>query len=221
MARVFIIGDIHGCCKTFKKLVLEKIAIRKSDKIYCLGDYIDRGPDSKGVIDFILKLRNEGFHIHTLRGNHEQLLLESEMDENAKELWIKNGGEKTLISFQVNSINQLEKKYLNFFNQTKYYIQTKNFFLVHAGLNFAVADPLSDKNAMLWIRDFPVDNNFLNGKILIHGHTPKNSGFIISQPFKSPLNLDGGCVYKNNIGYGSLFALNYYERKLIEVINIE
>jgi len=60
MARVFIIGDIHGCCKTCKKLILEKINIQKSDKIYCLGDYVDRGPDSKGVIDFILQLRKKG-----------------------------------------------------------------------------------------------------------------------------------------------------------------
>jgi serine/threonine protein phosphatase 1 len=85
MPRVFIIGDIHGCNKTFRKLVLEKISIRKTDKIYCLGDYIDRGPDSKGVIDFIIQLRKDGFNIHTLRGNHEQLLLESEIDEPAKE----------------------------------------------------------------------------------------------------------------------------------------
>lgn len=59
MPRIFIIGDIHGCNKTFRKLVLEKIIIRKTDKIYCLGDYIDRGPDSKGVIDFILLLAPE------------------------------------------------------------------------------------------------------------------------------------------------------------------
>ncbi|MBK7956987.1 MAG: serine/threonine protein phosphatase [Bacteroidetes bacterium] len=77
MLRTFIIGDIHGCCNTFQRLVLDEICIRKSDKIYCLGDYIDRGPYSKGVIDFILSLRKSGYHIHTLRGNHEQMLLNS------------------------------------------------------------------------------------------------------------------------------------------------
>lgn len=221
MPRVFIIGDIHGCSKTLRKLVLEKIAIRKTDKIYCLGDYIDRGPDSKGVIDFILQLRKEGFNIHTLRGNHEQLLLESEIDEPAKELWLRNGGDKALMSFGVNSIHALDKKHIDFFKRTKYFIQTKNFILVHAGLNFSYADPLKDKEAILWIRNFPVDTAYLNGKLLIHGHTPKPKDFIISQPFQSPLNLDGGCVYKDRNGYGSLIALNFHDRKLIEVKNID
>lgn len=221
MPRVFIIGDIHGCSKTFRKLVLEKISIRKSDKIYCLGDYIDRGPDSKGVIDFIIELREKGFNTHTLRGNHEQLLLESEIDEHAKELWLKNGGDKALLSFGVSSIHDLDKKYLDFFKRTKYIIQTKHLILVHAGLNFSNADPLKDKEAILWIRNFPIDSNYLNGKLLIHGHTPKPRDFIISQPFQSPINLDGGCVFKHKEGYGSLFALNFFEKKLIEVKNID
>lgn len=221
MPRIFIIGDIHGCIKTFRKLVYEKIAIRKTDKIYCLGDYIDRGPDSKGVIDFIIQLRNEGYKIHTLRGNHEQLLLESEIDEAGKEHWLCNGGDKTFMSFGVGSIYELDKKYLDFFKRTKYFIQTKYFILVHAGLNFSAADPLKDKDALLWIRNFPIENNYLNGKLLIHGHTPKPRNFIITQPFQSPINLDGGCVFKHKEGYGSLFALNFFERKLIEVKNID
>ena len=81
MERIFAIGDIHGCSKTFKKLLLDKIKINKSDTIYCVGDYIDRGEDSKGVIDFILDLRAEGYTIHTLRGNHEQMLLDSIADK--------------------------------------------------------------------------------------------------------------------------------------------
>ena len=104
MPRVFVIGDIHGCCKTFRKLILDKINIKKTDKIYCLGDYIDRGPDSKGVIDFIINMRKKGYMIHTLRGNHEQLLLDSENDEKSFEHWTKNGGDKALSSFKIDSI---------------------------------------------------------------------------------------------------------------------
>ena len=221
MTRIFIIGDIHGCSKTFKKLVLDKIGICKTDKIYCLGDYIDRGPDSKGVIDFILQLRKRGYHIHTLRGNHEQLLLESEIDELSKKNWIINGGDKTLNSFKVESIHQLDPKYLNFFKRTKYHIQTKDFMLVHAGLNFNSTNPIADKDAIIWIRNFLVDTNLLSGKILIHGHTPKHRDFILLQQFESPFNLDGGCVFKHKEGYGSLFALNFYEKKLIKLENID
>lgn len=221
MARVFIIGDIHGCCKTFKKLIRERITIQKSDRVYCLGDYVDRGPDSKGVIDFILELRKKGYKIHTLRGNHEELLLNSVNDKESFLHWTKNGGDKTLASFKINTIKKLKPEYRNFFKRTKFYIETKNFILVHAGLNFADENPLKDKDALLWIRDFTVDNAYLNGKILIHGHTPKTREQIISQKFESPLNLDGGCVFKKREGYGSLFALNYHERKLIEVKNID
>ncbi len=219
--RVFIIGDIHGCCKTFRKLVLEKINIRKTDEIYCLGDYIDRGPDSKGVIDFILELRNEGYAIHTLRGNHEQMLLQSDMGKATKELWMKNGGENTLESFGITSIAQLETEYLQFFEQTAYFIQTNDFILVHAGLNFKAVNPLLDFDTMLWTRDFTVDKNFLNGRVLIHGHTPLSRALLLAQPFENSIDVDGGCVYKGIDGYGSLFALNFYKKEFLETKNID
>lgn len=220
-ARSYVIGDIHGCCKTFKCLLLEKIVIKKTDKIYCVGDYIDRGPDSKGVIDFILQLRRNGYHIHTLRGNHEQLLLDSQKDEQSFLHWAKNGGDKTLKSFKIDNIKKLKPAYLNFFKRTKYYIQTNNFILAHAGLNFSLDEPLEDKYSMLWIRNFTVDTTYLKERILIHGHTPIRKEDIKMQKFESPINLDGGCVFKSMEGFGSLFALNFYERKLIEVENID
>jgi len=161
MARVFIIGDIHGCSKTFKKLILKSISIQKSDKIYCLGDYVDRGPDSKGVVDFILRLRKKGYNIHTLRGNHEELLLNSVNDEKSFLHWIKNGGDKAIASFKIDTIKKLKPAYLKFFKRTKFYIETKDFILVHAGLNFATENPLRDKDALLWTRNFFVDKAYL------------------------------------------------------------
>ncbi len=224
MQRIFFIGDIHGCSKTLKHLVTEKIKLKKSDKLYCIGDYIDRGSDSKGVVDFILQLRKKNYQVHTLRGNHEEMLLRSEEGGNSFSHWMKNGGDKTLESFKVNSIKELKPVYLNFFKRTKKLIQTKNFFAVHAGLNFSIDNPLADKDAMLWIRDFPIDKNYLNGKLLIHGHSPKTRDFIISQMFESPLNIvniDGGCVFKHKEGFGNLYALNFTDRKLIETRNID
>src|SRR4051794_38137109 len=122
MGRIFAIGDIHGCCKTFQKLLLDKIHILKTDKIYCIGDYIDRGKDSKGVIDFIIKLRKKGYHIHTLRGNHEQLMMDSTQSEAKFKHWTKNGGEATLKSFRIASYDKLKPVYKNFFKRTKYFI---------------------------------------------------------------------------------------------------
>jgi serine/threonine protein phosphatase 1 len=68
MSRIFAIGDIHGCGLTLEKLLLEELQITAEDEMYFLGDYIDRGPSSKKVIDLILQLQKENYHVHTLRG---------------------------------------------------------------------------------------------------------------------------------------------------------
>jgi serine/threonine protein phosphatase 1 len=174
MSRVFAVGDIHGCSKTFKKLLLERIKIQKSDKIYCIGDYIDRGNDSKGVIDFILKMRKKGYHIHTLRGNHEELMIDSVKSEKNFKHWVKNGGDSTLKSFCISSYNDLKPVYKNFFQRTKYCITSGRFVFVHAGLNFHSAFPFKDKHSMLWIRDFHIDEERLGNRFIIHGHTQIN-----------------------------------------------
>ena len=76
MSKIFTIGDIHGCSKPLAEL-LEKIAplLTKDDTIIFIGDYIDRGPDSKGVIDIVLRLKSEHSRVITLLGNHEHMLL--------------------------------------------------------------------------------------------------------------------------------------------------
>ena len=148
-------------------------------------------------------------------------MLNSVNDEKSFLHWTKNGGDKALASFKIDSINKLKPVYRNFIKRTKFYIKTKDFMLVHAGLNFTIENPLADKDAMLWIRNFTINKEYLNGKILIHGHTPITRDQLISQKFESPINLDGGCVYKDRIGFGSLFALNFHDRKLIEVKSID
>ena len=107
MPRTLAIGDIHGCYKTFKKLLLDEINIQPSDEIFCLGDYIDRGDYSKQVIDLILALRSCNYKIRTLRGNHEQMLLDSNISDKHFEHWIRSGGAYTLNSFGIQSINEL------------------------------------------------------------------------------------------------------------------
>lgn len=220
MPRVFAIGDIHGCSKTFKRLLLEKIQIRKSDKIYCIGDYVDRGKDSKGVIDFILKLRKEGYKIHTLRGNHEQMMLDAPVSEIKLKHWLKNGGAETMKSFRLKSLNEMAPEYLSFLKRTKFYIKTKKFIFVHAGLNFRNTNLFEDKDAMLWARDFPSNQPVLDSQILIHGHTPKSLDTILGQ-HGNCFNIDGGCVFKQHRQLGKLVAINLSERKFISINNCD
>jgi len=220
MNRIFAIGDIHGCCKTFKKLLLEKIHIRKSDKIYCIGDYIDRGKDSKGVIDFILSLRLNGFQIHTLRGNHEQMMLDAPINDKKLNYWLKYGGTETLQSFSVTSINEIQPKYISFLKRTKFYIKTKNYIFVHAGLNFFDDNIFEDKESMLWLRDYSENEPLLQNRILIHGHTPEPLDFIINQT-GNMINIDAGCVYNTNKELGKMVAIDLLEKKFIFVNNCD
>jgi len=221
MPRVFAIGDIHGCCRTFKKLLLEKLGIKKSDKIYCIGDYVDRGKDSKGVIDFIIDLRKNGYQIHTLRGNHEQMMLDSTIDQQKLNHWLINGGEETLKSFGVSSVKELPHKYLAFLKRTKFFIATNKYIFVHAGLNFNIANPFTDKEAMLWIREAFFDKSKTKNRILIHGHTPITFDTLYKQINLNKINIDGGCVYKDKIGFGNLFALELSNLKLRAIKNID
>ena len=217
MSRILAVGDIHGCSNTFKKLILEEINIQKSDEVYCLGDYIDRGPDSKGVIDFILDLRKTGFQIHTLRGNHEQMMMDSINDEEADSLWRRYGGLPTLSSFGIKDYSELGKKYQKFFRETKFFFEKDNFIFVHAGMNFRIEDIFSDLDAMLWTRDFKVSTKKLGNRILIHGHTPRTLGFIQSQLGKNIINIDGGCVYNKNSIYGNMAAVDLTNKKIISI----
>jgi len=207
MKRRFAIGDIHGCSKTFRKLVLDTIQFQKEDELYCLGDYVDRGPDSKGVIDFILELRERGFNVHALRGNHDQMMMDSGVDVSRFIDWTKNGGLTTLDSFDIRNYSQMESKYKTFFYNTSFYFESGKYILVHAGLNFNVDDPFADTESMMWIRKFKVDENILGDRIIVHGHTPMTWGTIQHQRGQNVIDIDGGCVYPQHQGMGHLIAL--------------
>lgn len=105
--RRFAISDIHGCLKTFQAL-LERIAFSKADILYLLCDYIDRGPDSRGLIDYIWKLKEAGYTMPCLRGNHEQMLLDEVANPND---WFR-GEPETLRSFGVRSNSGIPGRYL-------------------------------------------------------------------------------------------------------------
>jgi len=129
----FAISDIHGCAATFKAL-LAKIEFSKEDTLYLLGDYIDRGPDSREVIDHIWELQEDGYTIYCLRGNHEQMLID-ELAE--KEIWY-NGEPETLKSFDARSNQDIPKPYVEWMEELPYFFEIQDYILVHAGLNYMV-----------------------------------------------------------------------------------
>ena len=214
MGRTFAIGDIHGCSRTFQKLVQEKIRLSQDDALYLIGDYIDRGPDSRGVVDFIMRLRQQGHAIFTLRGNHEQMMLDALHDRSVFKLWMQNGGASTLKSFRINSPDQMEEKYWNFFHETLICIDTNEYIFVHAGLNFKRPNIFEDKEAMLWTRDEHCNKEALGTRVLVHGHTPKPLSEIIVQQ-ENCINIDGGCVFQNHFELGNLVAVQLPAKRFI------
>ncbi|MCK4813101.1 MAG: serine/threonine protein phosphatase [Candidatus Marinimicrobia bacterium] len=221
MLKIYAIGDIHGCSRTFNSLLIKELKINKRDKVYCLGDYIDRGPDSKGVIDIILDLRRKGYQIHTLRGNHEQMFMDSINNKQEFQKWINNGGNFTMKSFNIQSYKDLSPQYKQFFRNTKYYIHKNNFLFVHAGFNVDNENIFEDKQFMLWKRGFSLNNNELYMKRIIHGHTPISINSIINSAKTQVINIDNGCVFKKYKYLGSLVAINLTENIIIKTRNID
>ncbi len=217
--RKIAITDMHGCAKTFRKLVEEEVKLTLDDQLFLLGDYIDRGPDSKGVVDYIFTLMKRGHTVQCLKGNHEQLMLNSENPRQAEETahWLKNGGDATLDSFGAKVLSEVPRRYLDFFKSLHYYLEVDEFLVVHAGFNFRCNDPFSDTNAMIWIRNFPIDKAVLGDRIIVHGHTPTYLHVIkenIADKNSQVLNIDNGCVYHPYNGLGHLCALDMTNRKL-------
>ena len=223
MREHWVIADIHGCAKTLKALIEEMIKPSKHDWLYFLGDYIDRGPGSKEVIDYLMHLQYEDYNIRLLMGNHEDYLVKSYEEEiNLKSLfglkyknrkkkeWLFHGGKETMDSFKLDDLKDFPPKYVEWMKNLEYYIELENFILVHAGFNFNSENPFQDKESMLWVRDFEIDSNIVKNKKIIHGHVPVSLEFIdISIKNKSYkfIDLDNGCYMHDRVGYGNLLAL--------------
>ncbi|TAH24675.1 MAG: serine/threonine protein phosphatase [Cytophagales bacterium] len=216
----FVIGDIHGCANTLKNLILFVLPKKKDNIFYFLGDYINKGPDSKGVLDFLIELKNN-YTCHFLRGNHEQDLLAIyeglyEQGNFSKPIY------NTLQSFGVSEVKQIPDIYIDFLRQTVFSISVNNYLLVHAGFDFAET---ASKNIdfMLYTKKFTLNSNFdLSQKVII-GHSPC-SIIALKNDLKnnsSLIKLDTGCVYRLNSELGLLSALDIDDCKLYSQVNIE
>jgi serine/threonine protein phosphatase 1 len=222
MAR-YAITDIHGCARTLRALVLNQLRLQKQDELYLLGDFVNKGPDSKGVIDFILHLRKQHYQVHCLRGNHDQMLLEAAF-RGEKALSLTEHEKKLVLqSFGIYDFRKLPPLYAHFLDALPYYLELPDHFLVHAGFDFHQPNIFSDKEAMLNIRNYEVDWVRLSNKRLLHGHTPVPLHSIKKSASHNDykINLDAGCVYYRNASYGNLVALNLDSRSLTIQSNLD
>jgi serine/threonine protein phosphatase 1 len=217
--RLLAIGDIHGCFDHFRELVEEKIRMRKDDRLILLGDYIDRGYQSREVIDYIIDLQENGFDLIPLIGNHESLMLGSIGSEQSSNNWFMNGGYETLLSFGIESVKELNPKYLRFLKSLLYYYIQDQYIFVHAGFNDEINDPFEDKYQMIWSRRESYSNPVFKDKIIIHGHTPIPFSHCREEAVsdRNVINIDTGCVYNEWSGYGRLTAIELFTMELFYV----
>jgi serine/threonine protein phosphatase 1 len=177
--RELAIGDIHGCARAFKVL-LDAIKPTSDDTIILLGDYIDRGPDSCGVIDLILEL-NRKCTVVPLAGNHEKMLLGAHSESDRVAEWLKQGGEATLNSYLLHGfaseIHAIPREHWRFFSeQLLDYWETDNSIYVHATIDPGL-DLSEQPDYLLFWQYFSDPTAHKSGKRIICGHTSQKSGW--------------------------------------------
>ena len=236
--RTWVIPDVHGCLLTLRTLVEDLIELRKDDTLIFLGDVIDRGPDSKGVIDYIMNLNENGTKAMVVRGNHEDYMARVYRDEQAKtglrkmlglksstyKEWMLYGGENTLESFKTLNVTEVPLKYIEWIESLDYFIRWKDFLIVHAGFNFENEDMFSDTLSMMWIREYKIDPEKLGNRKIIHGHVPVTLEFIDQSINSSSfhfIDLDNGVYLNNKPGYGNLLALELNTMELLVQPNLD
>ena len=217
---IYAIADIHGCLTALQDLMAQ-LPLRPEDEVVFLGDYIDRGPDSKGVVDYLLAARQPKWHF--LLGNHEQLFLEwfANPSPVAASNWIMNGGSQTLQSYVPKKkmdaakgdelhallLKHMTATHVSFFSSLALAYETPDYFFCHAGIDLDKPLNAQDPADLLWIRrEFSQDPRPAP-KTIIYGHTPVEKVVLKGDR----INIDTGCVYG-----GVLTALALPDMKIYE-----
>jgi serine/threonine protein phosphatase 1 len=208
----YAIGDIHGRNDLLERMherIVADHSLRHANEpavIVYLGDYIDRGADSAGVIDTIMR-GVPGFEIVCLKGNHEQWLLDCLMTDERYvwTAWLENGGEETLSSFGLRFrrreydplvlVRAVGTKRLGWLDKLQLYHRAGDYLFVHAGI--VPGRPLEEQEEkdLLWIRRAFLDSDEDHGFCVVHGHTPTE------QPELKPnrIGVDTGPTWYGNL----------------------
>lgn len=190
--RVYAVGDIHGRADLLDLLHAQIAADAKGyageKQIVYLGDFIDRGRDSKGVVERVLRQAPDGIKPRYIKGNHDAALLAFLEDGETYRIWKNFGAAETLLSYGVrpplfDAPEQIEearralaaalpREHLKFFENLELMVTVGDYAFVHAGVRPGVAIDDQDEQDLLWIREEFLSSSSAFGKVVVHGHTP-------------------------------------------------
>lgn len=196
---IYAVGDIHGCLDQLEMLLDEMQPDLEQDVLLFVGDYIDRGPDSRGVVDYVLKLREKypRGHIICLKGNHEAMFLDF-LEGREREMFLFNGGLGTLRDYWGNNWDSLEElllppEHARFYQELRPYYETPDYIFVHGGLKPGVSLGEQEEKDLLWIRGEFITSLEDFGRVVVFGHTPFKSPLVMP----NKIGIDTGAVYGN------------------------
>lgn len=186
--RLISIGDIHGC-SSILQVILKGIDPQPEDTIVFLGDCINRGSDSKGVIDQIIALK-EKCHVETICGNHEEMLLGAfQGGKSDHNFWCRFGGDKTLASYGVDNVKHIPREHLLFIANCVDYFETDDFIFVHAGCSVDLPLNENSVDVLRWNKLDHETPPHISGKTVVCGHTTHKQIFDIGHL----VCIDTGC----------------------------
>ncbi|MGH7409444.1 MAG: metallophosphoesterase family protein [Candidatus Methylomirabilis sp.] len=197
------IGDIHGCLDPLRGL-MDQLRLADEDEVVFVGDYVDRGPDSKGVIDYLLTLRGR---YTFLMGNHERMFLDF-LQGKDRFLFLYNGGTATLESY--GGLGRIPAAHLDFLNRLHLYYETDDYLFVHGGIRPGIPIQEQDPKDLLWIREEFYAYPGRYPKTVVFGHTPMREVLMA----EDRIGIDTACVYGNK-----LTCLILPSRQVIQVSN--
>lgn len=196
---IYAVGDIHGCLDQLQMLLEEVQPDLEKDILLFVGDYIDRGPDSRGVVDYVLKLQQKypREHVICLKGNHEAMFLDF-LEGRERELFLFNGGLGTLRDYWGFNWDNLKElllppEHARFYQELRPYYETADYIFVHGGLKPGVPLPEQQEKDLLWIRGEFITSMEDFGRLVVFGHTPFKSPMVMP----NKIGIDTGAVYGN------------------------
>jgi serine/threonine protein phosphatase 1 len=210
MAREIAIGDIHGCSAALEA-VIHAIQPGPGDTVVILGDYIDWGPDGRGVLDQLVAL-SEGCTLVPLLGNHEEMLLAAREGRSDLQFWLKFGGRDTLASYGLaEEPGGIPPEHFRFIQGCRDYFESARHFYAHAYYDPHLPLYRQNLDALRWSSLPPAPEPHCSGKVAVVGHTPQKSGEVLDLGFLKCIDTfchGGGWLTALEVNTGQLWQAN-------------